>query len=118
MAYLPDVAFIKTTHQTLSIGEASASGQKKIVSKPDVNDWGDTLAGRPVKLINEKPKRVSFIPVPLIHGCGLPLTQISAKHCKRLRGFGFRDTALLSKDAGAAGANSVVLPLLVCGVYI
>jgi hypothetical protein len=29
-----------------------------------------------------------------------------------------RDSALLSKGAGAAGANSVVLPLLLCGVYI
>jgi len=55
LAYLPDVAFIKTTHQTLSIGEASASGQKKIVSKSGVKDWGDTFAGRPVKLITEKP---------------------------------------------------------------
>ena len=44
MAYLPDAAFIKTTHQTLSIGEASTNGQKKIVKKPDVKDRGDTFA--------------------------------------------------------------------------
>ena len=30
----------------------------------------------------------------------------------------YSDSALLSKGAGTAGANSVVLPLLVCGVYI
>jgi hypothetical protein len=41
---LPDVAFIKTTHQTLSIGEASTNGQKKIVKEPDVKDRGDTFA--------------------------------------------------------------------------
>ncbi|MBA4717000.1 MAG: hypothetical protein H2077_06690 [Verrucomicrobiales bacterium] len=52
---MPDASFIKTTHQTLSIGEASTNGQKKIVKKPDVKDRGDTLAGRPVKLISEKP---------------------------------------------------------------
>lgn len=44
MAYLPDVAFIKTTHQTLSIGEASTIGQKKIIKKPDVKDRIDTFA--------------------------------------------------------------------------
>ena len=44
MAYLPDVAFIKTTHQTLSIGEASTNGQKKIVKEPDVKDRIDTFA--------------------------------------------------------------------------
>ena len=38
------MAFIKTTHQTLSIGEASTNGQKKIVKEPDVKDRGDTFA--------------------------------------------------------------------------
>ena len=33
-----------------------------------------------------------------IYGCGLPLTQISAKHCKRLRGF--RDTGNRIRDSG------------------
>ena len=55
LASILDTCFIETTHQTENIGEASASGQKKIVSKSDVKDLGGTLAGRPVKLITEKP---------------------------------------------------------------
>lgn len=55
LASVLDTCFIETTHQTENIGEASASGQKKIVSKPDVKDWGDTFAGRPVKFLAEKP---------------------------------------------------------------